>query len=88
MCPFQEGFYTLQSRQSITDFRRGEQTWGWGGVSRKACVDRETEIEAYKVTLQEARRIGLNDDTILNYLSVSWITPEEHKRLARRLDVN
>jgi len=54
----------------------------------KAYVDRETEIEAYLVTVQEARRIGLNDDAILNYLRVSWITPEEHKRLARRLGVN
>lgn len=54
----------------------------------KAYVDRETEIEAYRVTVQEARRIGLNDDAILNYLCVSWITPEEHKRLALRLDVN
>jgi hypothetical protein len=53
----------------------------------KAYVDRETEIEAYRVTVQEARRIGLNDEAIANYLRVSWITPEEHKRLVRRLDV-
>jgi hypothetical protein len=54
---------------------------------RKAYVDRETEIEAYQITVQEARRIGLNDDAISNYLSVTWITTEEHKRLARRLNV-
>ncbi len=53
----------------------------------KAYVDRETEIEAYRVTVQEARRIGLNDDAISNYLRVPWITPEEHKRLLRKLDV-
>ena len=53
----------------------------------KAYVDRETEIEAYQVTVQEARRIGLKDEAIANYLRVSWITPEEHKRLVRRLDV-
>ena len=53
----------------------------------KAYVDRETEIEAYRVTVQEARRIGLNDEAIANYLRVPWITPEEHKRLVRRLDV-
>lgn len=52
-----------------------------------AYVDRETEIEAYRLTVQEARRIGLNDETIANYLSVSWITPEEHKRLTRALNV-
>jgi hypothetical protein len=54
----------------------------------KAYVDRETEIEAYQVTVQEARRIGLKDDAIANYLRVPWITPEDHKRLVRRLDVN
>jgi len=53
----------------------------------KAYVDRETEIEAYQVTVQEARRIGLNDEAISHYLSVPWITPEERKRLARILDV-
>lgn len=53
----------------------------------RAYVDRETEIEAYELTLREARRIGLNDETISNYLRVSWITPEEHKRLADRLNV-
>jgi hypothetical protein len=54
---------------------------------RKSYVDRETEIEAYEVTVREARRIGMNDDAIANYLRVSWITPEEHKRLAGRLEV-
>ncbi|MDO8942068.1 MAG: hypothetical protein Q7U75_02735 [Desulfobacterales bacterium] len=54
---------------------------------KKAYVDRETEIEAYRITVQEARRIGFNDDAIANYLRVSWITPEEHERLLRHLDV-
>jgi hypothetical protein len=53
----------------------------------KAYVDRETEIEAYQVNVQEARRIGLNDDAICDYLRVAWITPEEHKRLVRKLGV-
>jgi len=47
-----------------------------------------TEIEAYEITVREARRIGLTDDVILDYLRVSWITPEEHKRLATKLGVN
>jgi hypothetical protein len=53
----------------------------------KSYVDRETEIEAYRVTVQEARRIGMNDAAITNYLRVSWITPEEHRRLVRRMDI-
>ncbi len=53
----------------------------------KAYVDRETEIEAYIVTVREARRIGLNDEDIADYLRVAWLTPKEHQRLARRLNV-
>ena len=53
----------------------------------KAYVDRETEIEAYRVTVREARRIGMDDDAIDCYLRVSWITPEEHRRLACALEV-
>jgi hypothetical protein len=53
----------------------------------KSYVDRETEIEAYQITVQEARRLALEDDAIRRYLRVSWITPEEHLRLVRRLKV-
>ncbi len=54
---------------------------------KKAYVDRETEIEAYELTVREARRIGLDDAAIADYLRVPWITPEDHERLARRLNV-
>jgi hypothetical protein len=53
----------------------------------RAYVDRDTEIEAYEVTVREARRIGLSEEAIANYLRVSWITPEEHRRLAARMGV-
>ncbi len=53
----------------------------------KAYVDRETEIEAYRLTVREARRIGLDDEEIANYLRVSWITQKEHQRLIRMLGV-
>lgn len=50
-------------------------------------VDRPTEIEAYEVSVEEARHLGMNDKEILDYLHVEWITPEEHKRLASRMGV-
>jgi len=50
-------------------------------------VDRPTEIEAYAITVREARRIGLTDVAIFEYLSVDWISSEEHCRLAKRLNV-
>ena len=45
-------------------------------------VDRPTEIEAYEVAVKEAKRLGMNDKEIIDYLFVEWITPQEHKRLA------
>jgi hypothetical protein len=53
----------------------------------KSYVDRETEIEAYAVTVREARRLGLDEATIADYLLVSWITDEEHERLLNTLNV-
>ncbi|MDE1762642.1 MAG: hypothetical protein KGH88_00150 [Thaumarchaeota archaeon] len=45
-------------------------------------VDRPTEIEAYVVAVEEAKRLGMEHDAIMDYLQVEWITLEEHKRLA------
>jgi hypothetical protein len=47
-----------------------------------AYVDRPTEIEAYKVGAEEARRIGMSEAEIFEYLEVPWISEEEHMRLA------
>jgi hypothetical protein len=48
-------------------------------------VDRPTEIEAYKYTIQEARRIGFSDERILEYLKTEWLTDEEIKRLSKNV---
>lgn len=45
-------------------------------------VDRPTEIEAYVVAVEEAKRLGMEDEKIMDYLQVEWITSDEHKRLA------
>jgi hypothetical protein len=50
-------------------------------------IDRPTELEAYRHTVEEARRIGLNDDRILQYLKTEWMTDKELKSLARALNV-
>lgn len=52
-----------------------------------AYVDRPTEIEAYELAVKEARRIGMPDEEIAEYLRLEWITNEEHLRLSRRLGV-
>lgn len=46
-------------------------------------VDRPTEIEAYRITVQEAKRIGLSEKQIADYLKVEWISEEDWKRLMK-----
>jgi len=45
-------------------------------------VDRPTEIEAYRYTVKEARRLGLSDERILQYLKTEWMSNEDLRRLA------
>ena len=56
--------------------------------SKFSYVDRPTELEAYKVTLDEARKIGMTEAEIEDYLYVEWISKKEHKKLAETLGVN
>ena len=51
-------------------------------------VDRSTEIEAYKFVVDEARRYGVADDVLRDYLLVEWITPEEFLTLLDRVGVS
>jgi len=48
-----------------------------------AYVDRPTEIEAYSIGVKEARRIGMTEVEIFDYLEVPWISSKEHRRLAK-----
>jgi len=50
-------------------------------------VDRPTEIEAYRIAVEEAKRLGLSDKRILQYLKTEWMNEEELKRLAKTLNV-
>jgi len=50
-------------------------------------ADRPTEIEAYKHTVKEAKRIGMSDTEIYNYLKAYWMSDTEVARLADMLGV-
>lgn len=50
-------------------------------------VDRPTEIEAYAQSVGEARRLGMKDEEIMDYLRMEWVTEEEVQRLAQRIGV-
>jgi hypothetical protein len=49
---------------------------------------RPTEVEAYRLAVREARRLGLSDERICNYLKTEWMSDADLKRLARTLGVN
>lgn len=50
-------------------------------------VDRPTEIEAYRYTVKEARRLGLSDERICLYLRTEWMGENDFRRLARYVNV-
>jgi len=50
-------------------------------------VERPTEIEAYRYTVEEARLIGMSDVEICNYLKVYWMSDAEVAKLAEKLGV-
>jgi hypothetical protein len=54
---------------------------------RYSYVDRPTEIEAYQVAVVEARRLGMEDPQILEYLHVEWVSKKDLERLARACGV-
>ena len=65
----------------IRQHMEGKELWD----RRYAYVDRPTEIEAYKAVLEEARRLGLGEKEVVDYLRVEWVTDEEFERLLRTL---
>jgi hypothetical protein len=50
-------------------------------------VDRPTEIEAYRYTVQEAKRLGLKEERILLYLKTEWMSSQDLKRLVKNMGV-
>jgi hypothetical protein len=50
-------------------------------------VERPTEVEAYRFVVVEARRLGVSDEFLRDYLKVEWITAREHRQLLQTLDV-
>ncbi|HTT72830.1 MAG TPA: hypothetical protein VMG99_01580 [Thermoplasmata archaeon] len=67
----------------VAQFRRKKPLF----YPKLSYVDAPSEIEAYRFTVREGRRIGMSDRELLEYLTVEWITPAELRRLARRCGV-
>ena len=51
-------------------------------------VDRPTEVEAYRYTVKEAKRLGLSDERILCYLQTEWMSDEDVERLVKNIGID
>jgi hypothetical protein len=51
-------------------------------------VDRPTEVEAYGHAVKEARRLGMSEKQIYNYLRTEWMDEKELAKLAKAVGVN
>lgn len=54
---------------------------------RYSYVGRPTEIEAYRHAVAEAKRLGLDDSRICQYLKTEWMSEKELKKLTKILSV-
>lgn len=68
----------------VKQFREGKELYD----RRFAYFERPTEIEAYQVAVEEARRIGMDNAEIVEYLRVEWVTEEEFQRFVSTMRID
>ena len=61
----------------VKQFMDGKQLFN----SEFEYVDSPVEIEAYRHAVKEAKRIGMSNKEIIDYLKVEWVDEAAHKRL-------
>jgi len=52
---------------------------------RYGYLERPTEIEAYAAAVEEAKRIGMKEDEIVDYLRVEWVTEDEFQSFLKTM---
>jgi|GEM_PF-146170 N-acetylglutamate synthase-like GNAT family acetyltransferase len=67
----------------VKQFHQGLELYDW----EYSYFERPTEVEAYKITIDEARRIGMNDKEIADYLKVEWVDDDEFKSFLRKMKI-
>ncbi len=67
----------------VRQFKEGKDLFD----NKYSYVDRPTEIEAYALTVEEARRIGMTEPEIVDYLEVEWVDGDEFKRLLNAVGI-
>jgi hypothetical protein len=68
----------------VRQFREGKELFD----ESYEYADRPTEVEAYRHTVKEARRLGMSDREIFEYLKVTWLSDSEVKQLAKNVGVS
>jgi hypothetical protein len=68
----------------ILQRKQGRELWAGRKVP---YVDRPTEVEAYCYSVAEARRLGVPDSYLRNYLEVTWVGKADYLRLLRNVGV-
>jgi hypothetical protein len=69
----------------ILQRKHGRELWLGAKVP---YVDRPTEVEAYAFSVAEARRLGVQDSYLREYLLVTWVKRSDYLRLLRHLGVS
>ncbi|HTT35838.1 MAG TPA: hypothetical protein VMH78_08250 [Thermoplasmata archaeon] len=64
--------------------RGGRELWD----SHYSYVERPTEVEAYRFVVDEARRLGVGDPVLRDYLKVEWIDEADFHRLLGAVGVS
>jgi len=68
----------------VRQFMEGKELF----EGRYDYVERPTEVEAYHHAVDEARRLGLSDKRICQYLMTEWMTDKDLRKLAKAMNVN
>jgi hypothetical protein len=67
----------------VKQFMEGKQLFDAG----YSYIERPTEVEAYRHAIEEAKRLGLSEQQICQYLKTEWMSNEDLKNLAKTLNV-
>lgn len=67
----------------VKQFMDGKKLFDW----RRNYVEMPTEVEAFRNAVEEARRLGLSDERICEYLKTEWMTDNDLLLLAKALNV-
>lgn len=67
----------------VKQFMEGKELFD----SDYAYIERPTEVEAYRYAVKEARRLGMTDERICEYLKTEWMSDDDLQRLAKTVGV-